>query len=69
VRQLPVEGAEVAVVYLGVTESGVIVTVEDGGRTLEVETLGGERLRFRLNATGWFVTADRSARLQLRAID
>ncbi len=58
-----------AVVYLGVTESGVIATVEDGGRTLEVETLAGERLRFRLNATGWFVTADRSARLQLRATD
>ena len=58
-----------AVVYLGVTEPGVIATVEDGGRTLEVETLAGERLRFGLNATGWFVTADRSARLQLRTTD
>jgi hypothetical protein len=67
VRQLPVEGAEVTVVYLGVTEPGVIAAVEDEGRTLEVETLAGERLRFRLNATGWFVTADRSARLQLSA--
>jgi hypothetical protein len=67
VRQLPVEGAEVTVVYLGVTEPGVIAVVEDEGRTLDVETLAGERLRFRLNATGWFVTADRSARLQLSA--
>jgi hypothetical protein len=66
VRQLPVEGAEVTVVYLGVREPGVIAAVEDEGRSLEVETLGGERLRFRLNATGWFVTADRAARLQLR---
>jgi hypothetical protein len=65
VRQLPVEGAEVTVVYLGVTEPGVIAGVHDEGRTVDVETLAGERLRFRLNATGWFVTADRSARLQL----
>jgi hypothetical protein len=67
VRQLPVEGAEVTVVYLGVTEPAVIAAVEDDGRTLDVETLAGERLRFRLNATGWFVTADRAARLQLSA--
>jgi hypothetical protein len=67
VRQLPIEGAEVTVVYLGVTEPAVIAAIEDEGRTLEVETLAGERLRFRLNATGWFVTADRSARLQLTA--
>ena len=53
-------------VYLGVSEAGVIAAVEDGGRTLDVETLSGDRLRFRLNATGWFVTADRAARLQLR---
>jgi hypothetical protein len=65
-RQLPIEGAEVTVVYLGEREPGVIATVKDDGRTLDVETLAGERLRFRLNATGWFVTADRSARLQLR---
>ena len=64
-RRLPVEGAEVTVVYLGTTELGVIAEVRDEGRTLDVETLGGEQLRFRLNATGWFVTADRSARLQL----
>jgi hypothetical protein len=65
VRQLPVEGAEVTVVYLGVAEPGVIASVRDDGRTVDVETLAGERLRFRLNATGWFVTADRSARLRL----
>jgi hypothetical protein len=65
VRRLPVEGADVTIVYLGGTEPGVIAEVADGGRTLAVETLAGERLRFRLNATGWFVTADRSARLQL----
>lgn len=64
-RQLPVEGADVTVVYLGVREPGVIAAVSDEGRTLDVETLAGERLRFRLNATGWFVTADRAARLQL----
>jgi hypothetical protein len=64
-RQLPVEGAEVTVLYLGVRESGVIAAVEDEGRSLVVETLAGDRLRFRLNATGWFVTADRAARLQL----
>jgi hypothetical protein len=67
VRQLPVEGAEVTVVYLGVTEPGVIAELHDDGRTVDVETLSGDRLRFRLNATGWFVTADRSARLQLRS--
>jgi hypothetical protein len=65
VRQLPIEGAEVTVVYLGTTESAVIAAVADEGRTVDVETLSGDRLRFRLNATGWFVTADRSARLQL----
>jgi hypothetical protein len=65
-RQLPIEGADVTVVYLGEREPGVIATVKDDGRTLDVETLAGVRLRFRLNATGWFVTADRSARLQLR---
>ena len=64
-RRLPVEGAEVTIVYLGTTDLGVIAEVRDEGRTLDVETLGGEQLRFRLNATGWFVTADRSARLQL----
>jgi hypothetical protein len=64
-RRLPVEGAEVTVVYLGTTEAGVIAAVADDGLTIEVETLSGERLLFRMNATGWFVTADRSARLQL----
>jgi hypothetical protein len=64
-RRLPVEGAEVTVVYLGTTETGVIAKVSDGGRALDVETPDGELLHFRLNATGWFVTADRSARLQL----
>jgi hypothetical protein len=59
----------VTVVYLGVSEAGVIAAIEDAGRTLDVETLSGDRLRFRLNATGWFVTADRSARLQLRSPD
>jgi hypothetical protein len=66
-RQVPVEGAEVAIVYLGTTEAAVIVAVEDGGRTVEVETLAGDRVRLRLNATGWFVSADRSARLQWAA--
>ena len=66
-RRLPVEGAEVTIVYLGVTEPGVIAGLHDDGRTVDVETLSGEQLRFRLNATGWFVTADRSARLQLRS--
>lgn len=62
-RRLPVEGTEVTVVYLGTTEPAVIAGVEDGGRAVEVETLAGERVRLRLNATGWFVSADRSARL------
>ena len=64
-RRLPVEGAEVTVIYLGATEAAVIAAVADGGRTVDVETLSGDRLRLRLNASGWFVTADRSARLQL----
>ena len=63
-RRIPVEGAEVSVVYLGTTELAVIAAVSDGGRTIEVETLAGERIQLRLNATGWFVSADRSARLQ-----
>jgi hypothetical protein len=65
VRRLPVEGAEVTVIYLGATEAAVIAAVADEGRTVDVETLSGDRLRLRLNASGWFVTADRSARLQL----
>jgi hypothetical protein len=65
VRRLPVEGAEVTVIYLGTTEAAVIAAVADEGRTVDVETLAGDRLRLRLNASGWFVTADRSARLQL----
>ena len=64
-RRLPVEGAEVTVIYLGATEAAVIAAVADEGRTVDVETLAGDRLRLRLNASGWFVTADRSARLQL----
>ena len=64
-RRLPVEGADVTVIYLGATEAAVIVAVADEGRTVDVETLSGDRLRLRLNASGWFVTADRSARLQL----
>ena len=64
-RRLPVEGAEVTVIYLGTTEAAVIAAVADEGRTVDVETLSGDRLRLRLNASGWFVTADRSARLQL----
>lgn len=64
-RRLPVEGAEVTVIYLGTTEAAVIAAVADEGRTVDVETLAGDRLRLRLNASGWFVTADRSARLQL----
>ncbi len=66
-RVLPVEGAEVTVVYLGAEEEAVIAVVEEDGHDLQVETLSGERLRFRLNATGWFVTADRGARLRLGA--
>jgi len=65
VRRVPVEGAEVTVIYLGATEPAVIAAVADEGRTVDVETLSGERLRLRLNASGWFVSADRSARLQL----
>ena len=64
-RRLPVEGAEVTVIYLGATEAAVIAAVADEGRTVDVETLSGDRLRLRLNASGWFVTVDRSARLQL----
>jgi hypothetical protein len=68
VRRLPIEGTEVTLVYLGANEPGVITAVEDEGRAIEVETLGGERVRLRLNATGWFVSADRSARLQWTAL-
>ena len=67
-RRIPVEGAEVSVVYLGATEPAVITAVSEGGRAIEVETLAGERIQLRLNATGWFVSADRSARLQWAAV-
>lgn len=66
-RRVPVEGAEVSLVYLGTTEPAVIATVSDDGRAIEVQTLGGERIQLRLNATGWFVSADRSARLRWAA--
>ena len=49
--------------FLGVREEGVIVAVEDEGRALTVATEHDSALRFALNATGQFVTADRSARL------
>lgn len=67
-RRVPVEGAEVSVVYLGTTEIAVIAAVSDDGRAIEVETLAGDRIQLRLNATGWFVSADRSARLQWAAV-
>ena len=66
-RRLPFEGAEVTVAYLGSNEPAVIVAVADDGRAVQVETLAGDRIWLRLNATGWFVSADRSARLQWAA--
>lgn len=55
------------VVYLGAREAAVVEVVEDGGRSLTVVTASDEVLRFRLGASGDFLTADRSARLVLRA--
>lgn len=66
-RRLPVEGAEVTIAYLGSNEPAVITAVADDGLAVEVEMVTGERLWLRLNATGWFVSADRSARLQWAA--
>ena len=66
-RRLPFEGAEVTIAYLGSHEPAVITAVADDGRSVEVETLAGDRLWLRLNATGWYVSADRSARLQWAA--
>lgn len=66
-RRLPVEGAEVTIAYLGSNEPAVITAVDDDGRAVQVQTLAGDRVWLRLNATGWYVSADRSARLQWAA--
>jgi hypothetical protein len=64
-RRLPVEGAPVTLVYLAAREPAVIEAVEDGGRAVTVVTEAGDVVRLRLIASGHFVTADRSARLEL----
>jgi hypothetical protein len=63
VKRLPAVGDDVTLVYLNAREAAVVEAVDDGGRALLVVTEHAEVLSLRLNATGSFVTADRSARL------
>jgi hypothetical protein len=56
-------GDEVAVLYLNARERAVVEAVDDGGREVTVVTEEAAVLRFRLTATGSFVTADHAARL------
>ena len=49
--------------YLNARESAVVEAVDDGGRQVTVVTEEAAVLRFRLTATGSFVTADHTARL------
>jgi hypothetical protein len=64
-RRVPAVGAEVTVLYLNAREAGVVEAVEDGGATAVVVTEHGDVLRFRLTATGAFVTPDHTCRLLL----
>jgi len=65
-KRVPEVGGEVTVIYLNAREAAVVESVEDGGQALTVVTEEAEVLRFRLTATGSFVTADHSARLLFR---
>lgn len=64
-RPLPTVGLPVTLVYLAAREPGVIEAVEEGGRSVTVVTEAGDVVHLRLVASGHFVTADRSARLEL----
>jgi predicted MarR family transcription regulator len=64
-RRVPAVGDEVIVAYLNARESAVVEAVEDGGRALVVVTEHAEVVRLRLAASGWYVSADRSARVLL----
>jgi hypothetical protein len=62
-RKVPGVGDDVTVIYLNARELGVVEAVEDGGRALTVVTEEAAVLRFRLTATGSYVTADHTARV------
>lgn len=64
-RRLVREGEEVTVVHLAARERAVVEAVEDDGRAVVVVTERGTVLRFRLFASGHYVTDDRSCRLDL----
>lgn len=57
------EGDAVEIVYLALREPATVEAIEDGGRTVIVVADDGEVLRFRLAASGHFVTADHGCRL------
>ena len=63
-RRLLTEGSDVTVLFLAVTEPGVVERVEDEGRVVVVLTERGELLHFHLMASAHYVTRDRSARLR-----
>ena len=65
-KRVPEVGSEVTVIYLNAREAAVVESVEDGGQALTVVTEEAAVLRFRLTATGSFVTADHTARLLFR---
>ncbi len=62
-KRVPAVGDEVTVVYLSTREAAVVELVEDGGRALTVVTEEAAVMRFRLTATGSFVSADHTARV------
>ena len=62
-KRVPAVGDEVTVVYLNEREAAVVELVEDGGRALTVVTEEAAVMRFRLTATGSFVSADHTARV------
>ena len=63
-RRILSEGMEVTVLYLAVSERGVVERVEEDGREVVVLTERDELLRFHLMASAHYVTRDRSARLR-----
>jgi hypothetical protein len=61
---MPVLGAAVLVRDLGWTARGVVDQIADDGRTIEVTTDGGDRIKFTLSpATARFTAANGTARL------
>jgi hypothetical protein len=63
VRRKPFVGDEVTLVYLAHREPGIVEHVDDDGRAVTVAIESGDLVALRMNATGQFVSGERSCRL------